>query len=136
MTWIKAYLACLVIFLALDALWLGVLARDSYARHIGHLMAEKVNWTAAVVFYAIYLCGILFFAVRPALDDPGRALQIAALHGALFGLMTYATYGLTNLATLRAWPASMVWVDTGWGVFITGTTATAATWFASLGRAG
>lgn len=134
MIWLKAYAACLLVFLILDSLWLGVLMRSSYDRHIGHLMADKVNWTAAIVFYAIYLGGIVFFAVRPALEDPSRALAIAAVHGALLGLMAYATYGLTNLATLREWPATMVWVDTAWGVFITGTTATAATWFASLGR--
>lgn len=134
MIWIKSYAACLVVFLAFDALWLGVVMRSSYQRHIGHLMAEKVNWTAAVVFYAIYLAGIVFFAIRPALEDPERAILTAALHGALIGLMAYATYGLTNLATLREWPATMVWVDTAWGVFITGTTATVATWIASLGR--
>lgn len=134
MTWIKAYGACLVIFLALDALWLGVLMRDSYDRHIGHLMADKVNWSAAAVFYAIYLAGIVFFAVRPALDEPGRALATAAVHGALLGLIAYATYGLTNLSTLRGWPSTMVWVDTAWGVFITGTTATLATWVSTLGR--
>ena len=111
--WIKLYLATVPIFFAIDMLWLGVLARGFYQTNLRHLLSPEVNWPAAFVFYFIYIAGILLFAVRPGLE--AQSLAKACLWGALFGFFTYATYDLTNLATLRDWPLNVVVVDIAWG---------------------
>jgi uncharacterized membrane protein len=115
------YAITLVIFFAIDLVWLGVVAKDFYQKYIGHLLAPAVNWPAALLFYAIYIGGIVFFAVKPALEtgSAGRALA----HGALFGLVAYATYDLTNQATMRDWPVLVTVVDLAWGTVLTGTVA-------------
>jgi len=97
--------------------WLGVVARDFYATRLGHLLGE-VNWTAAIIFYLVFLVGLTFFAIYPAAvaGDVGKALLL----GALFGFFTYATYDLTNLATLRDWPLSVTLVDMVWGTVLGG----------------
>ena len=123
MTYIVAYFATAVIFLAIDAVWLGTVATGLYKSAIGHLMADKVNFTAAGVFYSIYCIGIVIFAVVPALKS-GNWTD-AALYGALFGFFCYATYDMTNLATLRDWPLSISLIDTAWGTVLTGTSAVA-----------
>jgi len=123
MTWIAAYVAAAVSFLALDALWLGLVARTLYQREFGALLLEKPNMAAAAAFYALYLAGVVFFAVKPALESGGwtRAL----LHGALFGLVAYATYDLTNLATLKGFPIRVVAPDLAWGAAVTAVAALA-----------
>jgi uncharacterized membrane protein len=113
---LKLYTLTLAVFLAVDLLWLGVLARGFYQTHLGPLLAPAVNWTAALVFYLLYVVGILVFAVLPGLAKD--SLAVAAGWGALFGLFTYATYDLTNLATLRDWPLRVVVVDILWGVVL------------------
>lgn len=115
------YAITLVIFFAIDLVWLGVVARDFYQKYIGHLLSPAVNWPPALLFYAIYIGGIVFFAVKPALEtgSAGRALA----HGALFGLIAYATYDLTNQATMRDWPVLVTVVDLAWGTVLTGTVA-------------
>lgn len=123
MTWIAAYGAAAIVFLGLDALWLGVVARGLYRREFGALLLEKPNFAAAAVFYAIYLGGVVFFAVRPALDGGGWTR--AALYGALFGLVAYATYDLTNLATLKGFPIRVVVPDLIWGAAVSGAAALA-----------
>ena len=122
--YIKLYLLSLPVFFAVDLLWLGVVARNFYRRHLGHVLSPDVNWPAAVVFYLLYIAGILFFAVVPALEKGsfGRALVL----GALFGFITYATYDLTNLATLRDWPLKIVVVDILWGTVLCTTVSAAA----------
>jgi uncharacterized membrane protein len=114
--WIKLYLATVPVFFAIDMLWLGVLARNFYQTNLRHLLSPEVNWPAAFVFYFIYIAGILLFAVRPGLE--AQSLGRACLWGALFGFFTYATYDLTNLATLREWPLSVVLVDIAWGTVL------------------
>ncbi len=104
------------VFFAVDLLWLGVVARGIYQKNLAHLLSPNVNWPAAFVFYFIYIAGIIFFAVRPALAD--SSLPRAALLGALFGFFTYATYDLTNLATLKDWPVKIVLVDIAWGTLL------------------
>ncbi|HRD27821.1 MAG TPA: DUF2177 family protein [Caulobacter sp.] len=123
MTWIAAYVAAAVSFLGLDALWLGLIARTLYQREFGALLLEKPNMAAAAAFYALYLGGVVFFAVKPALDGGGwtRAL----LNGALFGLVAYATYDLTNLATLKGFPIRVVAPDLAWGAAVTAIAALA-----------
>jgi len=112
--YLKLYLLTVPIFFAIDLIWLGAIAKGFYQRQLGPLLAPKVNWGAAVSFYLLYIAGILFFAVRPALHED--SILKAALLGSLFGLITYATYDLTNLATLRHWPIRVVVVDIAWGM--------------------
>lgn len=123
MSWIAAYFAAAVSFLALDALWLGVVAQKLYQREFGPMLLEKPNMTAAAAFYALYLVGVVVFAVKPALEAGGwtRAL----LQGALFGLVAYATYDLTNLATLKGFPVRVVAPDLVWGMVVTSVAALA-----------
>jgi uncharacterized membrane protein len=112
--YIKLYLATVPIFFIIDIIWLGVIARGFYRRQLNFILSPGVNWAAAVTFYLIYIAGILFFAVRPAIID--NSWRQAAILGALFGFFTYATYDLTNLATIKQWPLAIVIIDILWGV--------------------
>lgn len=112
--YLKVYLITIPIFFAIDLLWLGVLARGFYQSQLGFILSPQVNWGAAIAFYLLYIAGILFFAVRPALRSHSR--QQAAILGAMFGLFTYGTYDLTNLATIANWPLTVVIVDMVWGM--------------------
>lgn len=111
--YLKLYLLTIPLFFAIDLLWLGVVAKNFYQNNLAHLLSPLVNWPAAFLFYFIYIAGILLFAVRPALVD--QSVLKAVLWGALFGFFTYATYDLTNLATLKDWPVKVVVVDIAWG---------------------
>jgi len=119
-----AYATTLAVFAAVDTTWLGVVARRFYADQLGALLRTPVNVPAALVFYAVYALGIVVFAVAPALA--ADAARSALWRGALFGFVAYATYDLTNLATLRGWPVAMSLVDMAWGAALTGGTALAA----------
>lgn len=110
--WLTA-LACALALLLLDAVWLGLIARDLYARQIGHLMAEQPLWPVALLFYAVYGLGLTRFVVMPA--GPGAAAGSWAVAAAGFGLVAYATYDLSNWATLRGWPWQLALVDMAWG---------------------
>lgn len=123
MAWIAAYVAAAVGFVALDALWLGVVARSFYRRELGSLLLEKPDLGAAVAFYALYLGGVVFFAVKPALE--AGAWSRAVVNGALFGLVAYATYDLTNLATLKGFPVRVVAPDLFCGAAVTAAAALA-----------
>jgi len=112
--YLKLYALTIPIFFIVDILWLGVIAKGFYQRHLGFILSPEVNWAAAAVFYLMYIAGILFFAVRPAVHSSSW-LQ-AALLGGLFGFFTYATYDFTNLATIKDWPPVIVFVDILWGV--------------------
>ena len=114
---IALYALIAVIFFAIDLLWLGVVARSFYRRQMGDLMRSEVRWGAAFGFYALYLGGILVFAVLPGLEAASLA-HTAAL-GAFFGLVAYATFDLTSLALVRDFPAGMVAVDMIWGTLLT-----------------
>jgi len=120
-----AYPVAACVFLALDAVWLSVMASRLYKPAIGHLMAEQVNLPAAALFYVLYVAGIVVFAVLPALSERRPWLSALGL-GALLGLLAYATYDLTNQATLKGWPWHITAVDLAWGAFVTGTAAAAA----------
>lgn len=117
---IKTYLVALLVFSAIDAVWLGFIAKDLYAKNIGFLMRTPPNWTAAVIFYLLFIAGLVYFAIMPSKSMDGM-LQIFMV-GAFFGLVTYATYDLTNLATLKDWPINLTIIDLAWGAFISGTT--------------
>ena len=114
--YIKLYLLTIPIFFLVDILWLGFLARDFYRDNLGHILSPSVNWPAAIVFYMIYIVGILIFAVIPALEK--SSLQHALIWGALFGFFTYMTYDMTNLAVAKDWPIKVVIIDTLWGTFL------------------
>lgn len=120
---IFSYFLTSLVFFAIDILWLGVLAKGLYNRHLGSLLAEQVNWTAAVVFYFIFIIGIFIFAILPSVEKD--SVLHALLYGVLFGFFTYATYDLTNLATLKGWPFKIVVIDVFWGMILTGSVATA-----------
>ena len=107
------------IFFLIDMIWLGFVARGFYQSQLGSFLSDTVNWTAALTFYFLYIAGILIFAVVPALEK-GSVVR-AVVMGALFGFFTYATYDLTNLATLRDWPVKVVMVDIAWGMVLCAT---------------
>ena len=120
---LKLFLIALPVFLAIDMLWLGVVARTFYRDQLGGLMRTEVNWVPALVFYLLFVVGLVVFVIGPAVDvgSIGQALW----RGALFGLVTYATYDLTNLATLRDWPLTMTLVDLAWGSVLAASVASA-----------
>lgn len=122
---VAAYLATLVPMLMLDALWLSTMAKRFYGAHIGHLLAPSFRVVPALVFYGIYALGILVLVVLPALGAHADLLTVFG-RGALLGLMAYATYDLTNQATMRDWPTIVSVVDLAWGCLLTGLTSVAA----------
>jgi len=118
------YLMATVIFFALDMLWLGLIAKNLYQKKLAFVISPDVNWTPAIIFYLIYIGGILFFAILPALHT--GQWQTAAIHGALLGGLCYATYDLTNMATIKGWPLIVTIADIIWGMIVTGITAFAS----------
>ena len=110
---LKLYFATLSIFFVIDMVWLGVAAKAFYKKHLGFLMRPDIYWPAAIAFYLLFVVGLVLFVIEPALQ---RASWTHALQrGALFGLICYATYDLTNLATLKDWPFVVTVVDLAWG---------------------
>jgi uncharacterized membrane protein len=124
MNQITLYLVTLAMFVGIDLVWLGFIAKSFYRAEIGTLFAEKMSLPAAVAFYVIYAAGLMFFAIQPSLSTGGwtRALML----GGLFGFIAYATYDLSNLATLRGWTVKLAVVDMMWGAALSGFTAAAA----------
>ncbi len=112
----KLYALALPVFFAMDMVWLALIARNFYKNQIGFLMKPEVNWTAAIIFYLLFLVGLVVFVIEPAVEK--KEWMMALSRGALFGLITYATYDLTNLATLKDWPFTVVWVDMMWGTVL------------------
>jgi len=123
MTYPIAYLASLLAMAGLDFLWLTNTSAILYRRDLGPLLAEEPRMSAAVVFYLAYTAGIVIFAVRPALA--AADWRVAALYGALFGMFAYATYDLTNFATMKVWTLRVTLIDIGWGALLTATAASA-----------
>lgn len=105
----------------LDAIWLSVIANKFYKSQIGQLLLDKPNMVAAVLFYIIYIVGIVAFVINPAVEK--GSLAYAAGMGALFGFVAYATYDLTNLATIKGFTPKLVIVDLVWGALLTATVA-------------
>jgi uncharacterized membrane protein len=117
MIYVWAYAAAAIVFVALDLLWLGVVARGFYHGQIGGLLRQPFNWPAAIAFYVLYVGGMLFFAMAPGIA--AQSLRTAALCGFLLGLLAYGTYDLTNLATLKGWTATVAVADMLWGGVLT-----------------
>jgi uncharacterized membrane protein len=120
---IISYLLTTLVFFAVDMLWLGFIAKNLYRKYLGGFLSDTVNWKAAIIFYLLFIVGIFIFAIMPAIEknSPGKAILL----GALFGFFTYATYDLTNLATLKNWPLPIVFIDMAWGALLTATVSTA-----------
>ena len=122
--YIRAYLTTLLVFMAIDAVWLTQMASRLYQPTIGHRLAPEPDLFAALVFYLLYILGMVVFTVRPAEHD--ASLRAPAARGALFGLVAYATYDLTNQATMLDWPWMVTLIDLAWGTFLTATATVAA----------
>lgn len=115
------YLFTIPVFFIIDMIWLGMVAKGLYRKHLAGFLADKVNWPAAIIFYLLFIIGILIFAVLPALVK--NAISSALILGGLFGFFTYATYDLTNLATMKNWPLPIVLIDIIWGILLSGSVA-------------
>ena len=109
------YAISVPVFFLIDMVWLGLVAKNFYQEKLGYIMGE-VQWVPAILFYLLFLVGLTFFATYPGVQ--AGAWKTAALYGALFGFFTYVTYDLTNLATLKDWPLSVVIVDIIWGTVL------------------
>ena len=117
MKYIYLYLLTFAVFLIIDVIWLGAIAKNMYSEKIGHLLAENPNLIAAGVFYLLFVAMLLVFVVIPGYE--AQSLTKVIVLGALFGMITYATYDLTNLATLRDWPLSVTIIDIIWALYTT-----------------
>lgn len=113
---IKLFAIALPIFFAIDMVWLGLVAKDFYRMQIGALMKPDVNWAAAIIFYLLFIAGLVIFVITPAVEK-GSWIH-ALLFGALFGLVCYATYDLTNLAVAKDWPLLVTIIDLVWGAVL------------------
>jgi len=119
--YILLYLVTLGAFFVIDMIWLGLVAKKFYRDQLGFIMAPRVNWPAAIVFYLLFIVGLLFFVTYPAIIR--QSGLFAFFSGAFFGFICYATYDLTNLATLKDWPLKVTLVDLAWGSLLSGTLA-------------
>lgn len=126
----KTYIITLITIAIIDSAWLFSMG-SRYKTWLGHLFADSVNFIPAVIFYLIYTFGIMFFVVSPALKQ-GTSLLNIFLYGALFGLVAYATYDLTNHATLRDWPLHVTLLDMAWGALLTGATSVIVVYITNL----
>lgn len=113
---IKLYFVTLAVFLAVDLIWLGLIARGFYQKQLGFLLAPTTNWPAAILFYLLFVAGLMAFVIMPGLET--GSLKLTLLRAAFFGLVTYATYDLTNLATVKNWPVFLTVVDLAWGTVL------------------
>jgi len=119
-----------IAFFVIDMVWLAGVAKSFYGNQLRGMLAKPPRWGVAIMFYLIYIVGIVFFASRFGLE--AGSIKTAALYGAALGFLCYATYDLTNLATLKGWPPKMVVVDIIWGTFLTGSCAAIGVWLTQL----
>lgn len=113
---IKLFIIALPVFFVIDMVWLVLVAKKFYQEQIGFLMKPDINWFAAIIFYLLFIAGLILFVISPAVEK--HSWVHALIFGALFGLITYATYDLTNLATLKDWPLLVTVVDLIWGTVL------------------
>lgn len=119
---IKLYAIALPVFFAIDMFWLGVVSKNFYRAQIGSLLKTDVNWVAAIVFYLLFIVGLVVFVITPAVEK--SSWMHAVMFGALFGLVCYATYDLTNLAVAKDWPLLVTIVDMIWGAVLAASVST------------
>lgn len=112
----KLYLIALPVFFVIDMIWLGLISKNFYKNQIGFLMKSDINWIAAIIFYLLFIAGLVIFVILPAIEK--QSISNAILLGGLFGLIAYATYDLSNLATLKNWPVIVTVVDLIWGTSV------------------
>ena len=128
MKYIYLYIITFVVFLAIDFIWLNFIAKNIYATKIGHLLAENPKLFPALIFYLVFIVGVIIFAVFPGYE--AQNIWKTVMLGALFGFLTYSTYDLTNLATLKNWPVSVTIIDLIWGTSISTVTSVAGYYIA------
>ncbi len=116
MNYIKMYGIAFIAFLVIDAIWLLFISKNIYQNEIGHLMADKAKLIPALIFYLLFLIGLVYFVINPGIVN--KDVIKLLISAALFGLITYATYDLTNLATLKNWPLKITIIDLIWGTSI------------------
>lgn len=121
------YVVAVVVFLIVDVIWLGVIAKNLYRSELGHLMSDSVKLVPAILFYLLFVLGIVVFAVLPGLED--NSLVKSVIFSGLLGLIAYGTYDLTNYATLRDWPLQVVAIDLIWGMFVSILVGLVGYWF-------
>ncbi len=127
---ILSYLLTFLVFLGIDLFWLTILSKNFYAKYLGFLMAEKANLLPAFLFYLLFVAGIMYFVIFPAIKS-GSLLK-AILGGVFFGLVTYATYDLTNLATIKNWPLRITIIDLLWGMLVSTIVSMVGFWIVKL----
>lgn len=126
MVYIRNFVITFIVFMTIDLIWLGVVAKNLYNKYLGYIMTKNINWMAAIIFYIIFVIGMLLFVIQPALAKD--SVQYLILYGMAYGFVTYATYDLTNLATLKDWPLEITIIDLIWGT----TLSTLTTYFSYL----
>lgn len=129
MTYAVAYGTAALTLVVLDGIWLSSVGKAVFRPPLEALLSDRLRWGPAIAFYLLYVAGVLIFAVGPALKANGGWSQ-ALLMGALFGFFCYATYDLTNMATLKVWPTHVALIDVAWGTAVTGAAALAGLWAA------
>ncbi len=130
MGFIKMYLIAFIVFVLVDGIWLGFIAKNLYKKELGHLLSSNPNWIAAILFYLLFLVGLVFFVINPGVEK--ESIKTILISGALFGLLTYATYDLTNLATLKDWPIKITIIDLVWGTSLSTIVSTITYYIYSL----
>ncbi len=124
MLYIKLFLTSFATFLILDAIWLGFVAKDFYAKQLSFYLTDNVVWSSALIFYIIFNIGLLVLVILPSIEK--NSYTVLIIYAVLYGLVTFATYDLTNLATIKEWPLIVSLVDMAWGMFVAFSSASAA----------
>lgn len=119
--YLKLYFITLIIFFLVDMIWLGLVAKNFYQDQLGFILSKNPNWLVAIIFYLIFIFGVVYFVILPSLDS---SWIIVFINGSLFGFITYATYDLTNLATIQGWPLKVTIIDLIWGTALGGIVST------------
>ncbi|MCA9765790.1 MAG: DUF2177 family protein [Carnobacterium sp.] len=127
---LKYYSIAFTVFLIIDLIWLGLVAKNLYRQELGFIMSDKPNWVAAIIFYLIFIAGLVFFVINPAIID--NSWTYALFAGMFLGFLTYATYDLTNLATLKDWPLKITIIDLVWGTTLGGSVSVLTFFVAGL----
>lgn len=113
MEYLKNFIITFIVFMTIDLIWLGLVAKKLYNKYLGYIMTKNINWVAAFIFYIVFIIGLLIFVINPALAQ--GSIKYLILYGMAYGFVTYATYDLTNLATLKDWPIEITIIDLIWG---------------------
>lgn len=121
---LKLFLASFITFLFLDAIWLGLIARGFYSKHLSLYLTDNVIWSSALIFYVIFNIGLLIFVILPSIDK--NSYTTLVVYSLLYGLVTFATYDLTNHATIKDWPLIVSIVDMSYGMFVALVSSSAA----------